>query len=432
MPRPFPLQLLAITAAPALAQPVPDPLSQAERDAIDTLFAPEADRFDSGVALVLLRNGKVFYENTWHGFDESIAWPIASSTKWISGLAIARQIAEDPGYDVTSAVGEFIPSFEAQPLKAGITLAELFTHSSGISPRPTYNRDVSLTMEQAADLIAGVPLLGPPGGQIFYGGCSMQVAGRMTELRTGEPWADFAASRLFGPLEMARTDYLAFTSPPGTPTDNPNVAGSIRTTLADYARFLAALDEGGLVRARRVIPAAAYDTLFTDYTGLGIEIESSPYQVYEPFAPGSAAFRTGFGCFIDPTRIRPDGSVGWATSAGAFGTNAWVDSDRDFTGVMFTYVIDRTIDGQPVPYNPATRFFLEEVRPLVEASIEPVERPVFDPDLNRDGVVSFLDVAAYPSLFFEVEPVIDIATPFGTISQADVTAFVDAFFAGRP
>ncbi|MEO1512540.1 MAG: GC-type dockerin domain-anchored protein, partial [Planctomycetota bacterium] len=48
------------------------------------------------------------------------------------------------------------------------------------------------------------------------------------------------------------------------------------------------------------------------------------------------------------------------------------------------------------------------------------------------GIISQADVTAFVNAFFAMDPAADLAPPFGVISQADVTAFVNLFFAGCP
>jgi hypothetical protein len=122
-------------------------------------------------------------------------------------------------------------------------------------------------------------------------------------------------------------------------------------------------------------------------------IERSPYAAYEAFAPGAGAFRSGFGCFIDPSRIDPELGVRWATSAGAFGTNAFIDLDRRLTGVLFTENRERwPVPGGAGAYNPSTRAFLAEIRPRIEAALPEWCGPA---DLVAPaGVVSAGDLAA--------------------------------------
>lgn len=389
------------------------------------------DSFPEGVGIVLCRGGRVIHRQVFLGLDEGTPIPIASSSKWISGLAIATLLVEDRGLSLDTPAGALVPSFAARPDKAGLTVGQFFSHTSGLPEEPTYNRRTNLTMAQAVNLIAGVDLVATPGDDLWYGGLGMHVASYMATLVDGRAWSDFASARLLRPLGMASTDYFAFTEPPGTPTENPNPAGSIRTTIDDYTAFMLAMSDGGLLRGVRAVDRRAYDVILQDLAGPDIAIVRSPYDQYEAFVPGAGSFRTGFGCFIDPARIRADGSVGWATSAGAFGTNAWIDRDRGITGVFFTLAQDRVYEGRPVTYNPATRIFLEQVRPAIEAAIPVSDRPpLYDPDLTRDGVLDVFDILAWFALFEARDPASDIdrdgrQTVFDIIRYFEVFARID-------
>lgn len=378
-------------------------------DALNAFFETNPAFFPNGVGLAIVQDGALIYRETFHGFDETTPTSIASSSKWISGLAIADAITEPgaPTLVPATRVSSWVPAFadsvgpDGLPDKRRITLAQAFSHVSGLPENGAgrnFHLDWSTTHELAVEDIAGLEMAGEPGGQLIYGGLAMHAAGLAVANALGTDWTTLVRERLFDPLNMVRTDYDAFTGEAFIPTANPGVAGTIRTTLSEYTNFVTMLNQGGVFGGRRVVRQSAIDVLLTDFNGAGIEIVSSPYQRYESFVPGVSAFRTGFGCFIDPARVSTAGEVRWATSAGAWGTNAWIDLDRRIAGVMFTYNDERwlnEIDPELGTYNPSTRAFLEFVRPLIEDAI-PV---TCDEDLTRDGAVGpedlFVVLAGY-------------------------------------
>ena len=368
--------------------------------------------FPNGVGLAIVQDGAVIYRGEFHGFDAGRVEPIASSTKWVSGLAIAEAISRgEGGLSVETPISAWVPSFfdsvsgDGEPDKRGITLVEAFSHQSGFGPNDTYQQVHLawwLTHGAAVEAIAGFALSGEPGEQIIYGGIGMHAAGLAAARAAGTDFTAFARDRLFDPLGMSSTDYDAFTGDGFVPTENPGVAGSIRTTIDDYLRFLTMLNGWGEFGGERVVSREAIEILLTDWAGPGVVIERSPYQNYELFVPGVGGFRTGFGCFVDPDRVSSSGEVRWATSAGLYGTNAWIDLERRITGVLFTFNDERWFlppgDGGG-SYNPSTRAFLQFVRPLVEAAV-PV---TCDADLSRDGVIGLDDLLRVLGAFGETD-----------------------------
>ena len=392
---------LAVAAAlgparPALAEDLP---VEPRFAALDAWLASNPAFFPNGVGLTLVEGGEVVFRRSYHGFDPDDVRPIASSTKWISGLAITAAIADpSSGLALDTPIAEHVPAFgpPSSPDKASITLQQAFAHLAGFpSAPPNPHRNALITHEQAVSLISTIELDGEPGERIHYDGKAMSAAALATAAALGTDWTSHAESVLFGPLGMDATDWDAFTPPEAIPTANPNPAGSIRTSMRDYERFLVMLGSGGTVDGTEIVPAEAIRLLLVDAAGVETPIDRSPYRTYVPFVPEVGAFRTGFGCFIDPTRIVPDVAAGesavrWATSAGAFGTNAFLDLDRELAGVLFTFNDDRWPNPDPdLPsYNPSTRAFLQFVRPLIEAAVP----RVCPTDVNRNGFTGFGDV----------------------------------------
>ena len=87
------------------------------------------------------------------------------------------------------------------------------------------------TLATCADRILTQPMIGEPGKVFSYGGNSMQVAGRMAELATGEAWDDLFIAEMVTPLGLNATDFATSSTAPGyVRTDNPRMAGGVRST----------------------------------------------------------------------------------------------------------------------------------------------------------------------------------------------------------
>ena len=115
-------------------------------------------------------------------------------------------VVDDGSLSLDDKVSKYIPSFN-KPGYADITLRQCFSHTSGL-PGSEENEALSnssITLAQSADLIAQIPLIGPPGGQFAYGGLSMQVAGRCVEVATGKSWDHVFQEKITGPLGLTCT-----------------------------------------------------------------------------------------------------------------------------------------------------------------------------------------------------------------------------------
>jgi CubicO group peptidase (beta-lactamase class C family) len=384
---------------PALASPA-GPTVDDRFAGLDAFFENNPQFFPNGVGLAIIQEGRLIFRQTYHGFDESLPRGIASSSKLVSGVGIADAIARgDGGLAIDTRIAQHVPSFflsQGQgglPDKRFITLPQAFAHLSGFDENdayPPHHLNWTTTHEVAVDRIAGLDMAGGPGGQLIYGGMGMHAAALATANALDTDFTSFMRTRVFNPVNMNATDYDAFTDPLQAPTDNPAASGSVRTTFSDYINFMTMLNQGGTFAGQQVIAPDTLALVLRDYAGPDTPIIGTPYRCYEEFVPGSSLFRTGFGCFLDPARIGDDGQSAWAVSSGAFGTSAFIDTDRRITGVLFTFNEERwpsAID-PTCAYNPSNRAFIQFVWPLIENAV-PV---TCDADLSRDGRVGTGDL----------------------------------------
>lgn len=91
--------------------------------------------------------------------------------------------------------------------KAGITIAQLLTHTSGlITDLPL--REVCQTPDDAAQVILNAPLISPPGEQVRYGSAGYLLLGQLLECLYNMELSELAMQEIFWPLKMTMTGYL--------------------------------------------------------------------------------------------------------------------------------------------------------------------------------------------------------------------------------
>ena len=217
-----------------------DPRFQRDFTPLDNYLESVLPRLDGGCALILFEGEETVYRQAFGTFSPDRLVPVASASKWISGGVIAALLDEGL-FTLDSRAGEYLSGFPDR--KADITIRQMFSHTHGFPEKtpgdfylPDYlpHRDVSLdSMQAAVDIIADVPLTYPPGTALYYSGMGMQVAGRIAEIVTGKPWVEVFREKIGIPCDMPHTSYYAF-----GPTRNPNVAGSVRTSLDEYGNFV--------------------------------------------------------------------------------------------------------------------------------------------------------------------------------------------------
>lgn len=196
-------------------------------------------------------------DNTPLGDDAQ--WHLGSNTKAMTAT-VAGMLVEEGLLKWDSTIGEILGK-AAPDMDAGhreTTLAMLLHHRGGITPNINWWGAPADRVACAAEILTTPPT---QRGEYIYSNAGYVVAGAMMEAVTGKPWEDLMREKLFEPLGMNDTGFGA-PSRPGAPwghdgglfgwkpkdpternSDNPPVmgpAGTVHTTMEDYARFIAA------------------------------------------------------------------------------------------------------------------------------------------------------------------------------------------------
>jgi CubicO group peptidase (beta-lactamase class C family) len=286
-------------------------------------------RFGGKCYALICVNGKTVYSNSYGGYRDSTVEKIASCSKWLSG-AVLMSLVDEGKLALTDTVGKFLPVFSKYQ-KGNITMAQLFAHTSGFpgSSVQDYEDNQNLTLSQCADSIAkNVPLGAAPGSQFDFGNVSMQVAGRICEVVSGERWADLFSHNIAIPCNMINTNYgLAL---------NPSIANGASSTAKDYSSFLYMIMNNGVaLTGNRVLSQAAITAMEQGETSKAA-IAYSPYP--KSLLPDSNFY--GVGNWRDLTT--PGDSLIEGSSPGAFGAHPWINRAKKITGIIFTYVPGQT------------------------------------------------------------------------------------------
>jgi len=288
-----------------------------------------------GASLRVSRAGNVIHRRAYGGYAPETRIRIASASKWLSGLTIAR-LVDQGRMRWTDTVGQYIPGVAAD--KAGITLEQLFSHTSGLPAGDNACLSNPLhTLASCADRILQSTLIGAPGKVFAYGGNSMQVAGRMAEVATGKTWDDVFLEEMVAPLGLSGTDYATASTAPGYVRNaNPRIAGGVRSTLDDYGRVLdmllarGCLDGGfptACAEGRRFLSTATLDAMARDRT-IGTTDVSRPAV--------TVGFGYGFGMWIENADgVNAQIAQPILSSPGAFGTTPWVNYRTGNAGLLW-------------------------------------------------------------------------------------------------
>jgi CubicO group peptidase (beta-lactamase class C family) len=284
-----------------------------------------------GSGLVVGNTSEILYKNYTGNYNDETTIAIASGTKWLTGATIMTLVDEGK-LKLDDKAGKYIPELN-DGLKANITIAQLLSHTSGLpedSPCLASNflTPDNSTLEKCSQEIASSRLTGIPGKSFFYGGASMQVAGRIAEIVSGKKWADLFAEKIATLLKMTNTKYGTFNKGEIVDSNNPRLAGAVKSNIPDYTNFLKMILDCGKFEEIQVISCDSVNLMNED------NIKDAKI-VFTP-QPDNRDYAIGH--WIDP--LVEDGKNIQHSSQGAFGFSPWIDTKRSIFGI---YLVKNTL-----------------------------------------------------------------------------------------
>ncbi len=356
--------LATVTLAPACAAE-PGSSGEGAEALMDSVSAwVEADEIVGAVVLVVHRGRTVLHRAAGMA-DRERGIPMRtdhivrmrSMTKPLVGTA-ALMLVEEGRLSLDDRVAEHLPAFD-NPRSREITVFQLLTHTSGLtgSIYATAEGTPFQTLREAVD---SVGVRGPtfePGTDYSYSDPGSSTLAALVAEIAGEPAEDVIRRRILEPLEMESSllfltedhplrERVASTyrRPEGSGDEDgdggwvkywdntmPQVmpffrgSGGLYSTAADYARFLAAMKNGGRLGEVRLLEEET------------VARATSP-RADGVFPPDSLeTMETVYGlhwtAFTDRAAPVSPGSFG---HGGSDGTYAWVDPALDLIAVYLT------------------------------------------------------------------------------------------------
>jgi CubicO group peptidase (beta-lactamase class C family) len=348
----------------------------------------------AGALVLIQQHGKPVYHESFGVQDVVSKAPISdktifrlfSMTKAITSV-VAVKLVEDGKISLDDPVSKYIPSFanvkvgvekkaedgtktlELVPPTRPPTVLDLIRQTSGVTygfygdslvrqaykAANIYAGDFDLA--EFAERIAKLPLHNQPGALWQYGH-STDILARVMEVATGKSLLAIERENLLDPLGMNDTRFFV-TDPEKqkllaqpVPNDSdfrvgrindPTVvkkwesaSGGMVSTMADYARFVQMLLDGGTFEGKTYLKPETFKMMTTDYVGPG----SGVARDYFYFPGDGFGFGLGLAVRTDPGNAKPPppGSLGELKWDGASGCYFVVDRKQD----MFFVLLEQT------------------------------------------------------------------------------------------
>jgi CubicO group peptidase (beta-lactamase class C family) len=347
-----------------------------------------------GAIVLIEQHGKPVYHEFFGVQDVVSKQPMTdqtifrlfSMTKAITAV-VSMMLVEDGTIKLDDPVSKYIPSFanvkvgvekkaedgtktlELVPPNRPMTVLDLMRHTSGVTygfygdslvrkayaASNLYAGDFDLA--EFAERIARLPLHDQPGSLWQYGH-STDILARVMEVATGKSLFAIEKERLLDPLDMKDTGFFVtdpekqklMAQPMPNDSDfrvgrinDPTVvkkwesaSGGMVSTMADYARFVQMLLDGGKFGGRTYLSPKTFELMTTDQVGKGSGVARDYY-----YFPGDGfGFGLGLAVRTDPGNAKPPppGDLGELKWDGASGCYFVVDRKQD----MFFVLLEQT------------------------------------------------------------------------------------------
>src|ERR1700760_905648 len=396
----FALLALAAQAragGPVTANPTPAGFSSEGVARIDAYLQNEVDSSKiPGALLLIRRNGQTAYFKSFGVRDPATKAPmtpdtifrIYSMSKPITTVA-AMLLVEEGKLQLDDPLSKFIPEFkdvkvgmqstgedgkpqlDLVPARRPITIQDLMRHTSGLTygffgeglGKKAYV-DANLgahdpSLAQFTERLAKLPLAFQPGTTWDYSQ-STDVLGRVIEVVSGKSLYQFEKERLLDPLGMKDTSFYVpddakkpLVAEPlpddrkigaGAEMGDPRVVqkwesggGGMISTVADYARFLRMMLNGGTLDGKRYLSPKTVAYMGTNHAGAAAGVVPGPY-----YLPGPGfGFGLGFAVRTEAGVSPFEGSVGEMNWGGAGGTTFWVDPKEHLFVVFMAQTVSQ-------------------------------------------------------------------------------------------
>ncbi len=347
-----------------------------------------------GAIVLIQQHGKPVYHEFFGVQDlvskapmtDKTIFRLFSMTKALTAV-VSMQLLEEGKIKLDDPISKYIPSFA--DVKVGVerkaddgtvtldlvtpnrppTVLDAMRHTSGVTygfygdsmvrkayrAANIYAGDFDLA--EFADRIAKLPLEYQPGTLWDYGH-STDILARIMEVAAGKSLFDIEKEKLFDPLGMTDTAFLV-TDPEKqkllaqpVPNDSDfrvgrendptkvkkweSASGGMVSTMADYARFVQMLLNGGSFDGKTYLKPETFKLMSTDEIGPG----SGVGRDYFYFPGDGFGFGLGLAVRTDPGNAKPPppGNLGELKWDGASGCYFVIDPKQD----MFFVLLEQT------------------------------------------------------------------------------------------
>jgi len=264
----------------------PDGVSGGRSDAYRA--ASEYSRRHGGLALVVVKDNTILFEEAENGFELDRAHHLWSGTKTFTcALALAAEADGKLGLEATlgETLGSLLPGGPSDR-RASLTVRDLLSLTSGLwESGAILTTDMLRAHPQVLDkeawTLREIPAVYRPGERFRYAASPFVMFSLMARKALGEDPVDYLARRVLTPIGLRQAGWLR---------DGAGHAWwsfGAYTTARGWARFGMLLRDDGAFRGQRILPAGAVAKCFQGSAampayGLGIWLNRPAKELLLP------------------------------------------------------------------------------------------------------------------------------------------------------
>lgn len=204
-----------------------------------------------GLSMLIMQNGKTIFENYHNGYRVGDDHFLASGSKSFSGVILAALIQDGYVSSFDEKVSDTITEWKSDPKKKDITLRQLLSLSSGLSPgengkAPTFSEAIK------ADVIA-------PVGTFQYGPTPYQVFGEFAQRKlNGKDPRIYLKQRVLDPIGVTVASWRNLPNNGG-----PTLPGGASMQAREWAEFGEFMRNRGMFEGKQIIKPELINELVT-------------------------------------------------------------------------------------------------------------------------------------------------------------------------
>ncbi len=250
-----------------------------------------------GLAIAVVKDGEVIYARGFGNRDVEKGLPVTPGTLFAIGSCtkafttfVMGTLVDEGKLDWDTPVRTYLPGLRmSDPIATeSITPRDLVTHRSGLPRHDMVWYNTRLTGKDVFARLAHFEPTEPLRAKFQYNNMMFMLAGHLVETVDGRPWEEAVRARIFGPLGMNSSNFSVLDSQkardfarpydeqegkvrviPFRDITNVGPAGSINSSVAEMARWVAVHTHGGKLDGKAIISAAVLDDLHTPQMSIG-------------------------------------------------------------------------------------------------------------------------------------------------------------------